>query len=446
MAQANGVYFYIRMQIEKLYTLFKLFPKISTDTRKDIQDSIFFCLSGENFNGNIFASQVLQNGAAYVVIDDKKFDQKDERCILVENCLETLQQLALYHRIQFDIPLIGITGTNGKTTTKELVTTVLSKNFNVASTQGNFNNHIGVPLTLLRINEQTEIAIIEMGANHPDEIEFLCSLALPNHGIITNIGKAHLEGFGSLETIKRTKLALYKSVAQQNGILFVNFGDPLLKAESQNYSSISYGETIDFDVHGSVSKEFPFLELSWGLKNQENKYALKSKLFGRYNISNVLAAIAVGSHFGLSPEIISDAIENYTPQNNRSQFIKGENNELIMDAYNANPESLKVALANFARDGHDNKVVLLGDMFELGSFAKQEHQIILESLKDMNYRKILLIGPLFGQFASEYPEYLFFENTTELINQISQLNLKQMRILIKGSRGVKLEVLQNHLL
>jgi len=444
LAQANGVYFYIDMQIKDLYALFQIFPKISTDTRKDLKGSIFFCLSGENFNGNIFAAQALEKGASYVVIDNKKYLQEDSRYLLVKNSLETLQQLAFHHRKQINIPIIGITGSNGKTTTKELVTTVLSRKFKVTATQGNLNNHIGVPLTLLQINKHSEIAVVEMGANHADEIEFLCTLALPNYGIVTNIGKAHLEGFGSLEIIKRTKLALYKSVGKQKGKLFVNFDDPMLKAEAKNYASISYGEAVDFDVHGTISKESPFLELIWGIKDQENRHAIKSKLFGNYNISNIMAAISVGSHFGLSPEIISIALENYLPQNNRSQFIKGENNELILDSYNSNPDSLKVALANFTSDEHSNKAVILGDMFELGNFAYEEHKIILETLVESSFQLTILVGPLFKQFENEYPDFNFYENTAELLKHIQSLN--QMRILIKGSRGVKLEILQDCLL
>jgi len=434
------------MQIEELYTLFLQFPKIGTDTRKDIKSSIFFCLSGENFNGNQFANLAIEKGASFVILDDKNYWKNDSRYILVNNVLETLQQLAKHHRKQFNIPTIGITGTNGKTTTKELITTVLSSKYSVTSTQGNFNNHIGGPLSLLQINKQTEIVVVEMGANHPDEIEFLCSLALPNFGIITNIGKAHLEGFGSLEAIKRTKLALYKSVQEQNGKLFVNFDDPLLKLESEKYNSSSYGQNINYDFHGSITNEFPFLEINWGLKKKENQYKINSKLFGNYNFSNIMAAISVGFYFDISAENISKAIENYQPQNNRSQFIKGENNELIMDAYNANPESLKVALANFTKDRHLNKAVILGDMFELGKFAYEEHKTILEFLQTNPFHINILIGSFFIQFEEQYPDFHFYENTTELIKHLTTLNFNHMRILIKGSRGVKLEVIQDYLL
>ena len=434
------------MQIEKLYNLFLQFPKISTDTRKDLTDSIFFCLSGENFNGNQFALHALENGASLVVIDDKDYLLDDQRFIFVDNCLETLQNLAAFHRKQFNIPVIGITGTNGKTTTKELVSAVLSQEHIVTATEGNLNNHIGVPLTLLKINHQTEIAVIEMGANHVDEIEFLCSMALPNYGIITNIGKAHLEGFGSLEAIKRTKLALYQSVNEQKGKLFVNFDDNLLKAEAENSSCFSYGLDATFDIHGTILNEFPLLEICWGIKNKQTKYKVNSKLFGNYNFPNILAAISVGQHFGLTPEKISSALENYLPQNNRSQFIQGENNELIMDAYNANPDSLILALTNFDKDQHLQKTVILGDMFELGKFAPAEHRAILDWLIGKPLQQIVLVGTIFKQFQQNYPDFHFYENTTELINQLPALNLNQMRILIKGSRGVKLEVLKDYLL
>lgn len=434
------------MQIENLYALFLKYPKISTDTRKDLKDSIFFCLSGENFNGNIFAAQALEKGALYVVVDDDNYHQNDSRYLFTDNSLKLLQQLATHHRKQFSIPIIGITGTNGKTTTKELITAVLSSKHSLTATQGNFNNHIGVPLTLLQINKKTEIAVIEMGANHPDEIEFLCEMATPNYGILTNIGKAHLEGFGSLEAIKKTKLALYKSVANQKGKVFVNYNDSFLLSEVQNIANSSYGQDTNFDIHGTVSNEFPFLELRWGTKNQENKYSIQSKLFGKYNFSNIMAAIAVSYHFGLSPEEISKAIEEYLPQNNRSQFIVGKRNELILDAYNANPESLKVALANFSSDQHSRKVVVLGDMFELGTFAPQEHKIILDSLKSKPFNLNLLVGPLFKQFENDYPSFHFYENTAALILQIESLNIKQSRVLIKGSRGIKLEVLQDYLI
>ncbi|MBN1651205.1 MAG: UDP-N-acetylmuramoyl-tripeptide--D-alanyl-D-alanine ligase [Bacteroidales bacterium] len=434
------------MQIEELYTLFLTYPKIETDTRKEVKQSLFFCLSGENFNGNQFADEATEKGAAYVIVDDKNYWRNDSRWILVDHSLNTLQELALYHRNQFKIPIIGITGSNGKTTSKELIAAVLSTKYNTIATQGNLNNHIGVPLTLLRLTSETEIAVIEMGANHPDEIAFLCALSLPTFGLITNIGKAHLEGFGSLEIIKRTKLALYKSVANQKGKLFVNFDDQLLKQEAQAYSAVSYGKDNIYDFHGRITKEYPFLAIEWGFKNKDSKHTINSRLFGNYNFPNLMAAVAIGNYFDISPEQIAFALAAYQPQNNRSQLIKGKQNELIMDAYNANPESLKLALANFERDEYPKKVVILGDMFELGDYAFEEHKIILDSLLQAHFGKVILIGSIFKQFEKKYTNFVFFENTADFIQNRNQLNIKNMRVLIKGSRGIKLETIQKYLL
>lgn len=434
------------MQIEKLHKLFTSYPLIATDTRKELKGSIFFCLSGDNFNGNKFAEQAIEKGAAYVVVDDKNHWKDLPSYILVDDSLKTLQSLALFHRKQFSIPLIGITGTNGKTTTKELIAAVLSSKYNIIATPGNFNNHIGVPLTLLQITEETEIAVVEMGANHPDEIEFLCQLALPNHGVITNIGKAHLEGFGSLEAIKRTKLALYKAVATQQGVLFVNYDDSVLKKESKGLYAFSYGSRKEYDIQGKITNEFPFLEMNWGFKSKERLIHLKTNLFGSYNFTNVMAAVAIGQHFQLSPKEISTAISKYQPKNNRSQFIKGDKNELILDAYNANPESLNIALNNFAKDKFTDKVVILGDMFELGKFASAEHKLILESLSRKLFIKIILVGKEFKKFENNYPDFSFYENTSDLVKELESIKLFNKRILIKGSRGVKLEVLQDYLL
>jgi UDP-N-acetylmuramoyl-tripeptide--D-alanyl-D-alanine ligase len=434
------------MQIEELYSLFKSYPQIVTDTRKNVKNSLFFCLSGENFNGNKFAEMALHLGAAYVIIDDQSYLKKDKRYILVPNSLKTLQELAKYHRQQFDIPVIGVTGTNGKTTTKELLSTVLSEKYEVVATQGNFNNHLGVPLSLLRINQKTEIAIIEMGANHPGEIAFLCQLAQPNYGLITNIGKAHLEGFKSLENIQKTKLALYSSVKEQKGKLFVNRDDTFLyeKAKAQEY--ISYGKTEKAHVNARLKQDFPFLSIEWKMKNQQAYKPIHSNLFGNYNFYNLLAAIAVATAFKVSETQIRNGLENYFPENNRSQFLKGDKNELILDAYNANPESMKLAIDNFRKDSTMNKAVVLGDMFELGDYSQTEHQTILKQLQEASFKKTILVGDEFLKFESLYPNFHFFKDTTSLSKQIDLLSLNQMRILIKGSRGVKLEVLKDALL
>ncbi len=432
---------FIRMSIEELHLLFLTYPKVCTDTRKELKNSLFFCLSGENFNGNSFAAQALQNEAAYVVVDDKNYWVDDSRYIVVENALKTLQQLARFHRNQFNIPVLGITGTNGKTTTKELVTTVLSKKFKLTSTSGNFNNHLGVPLTLLQITKETEIAVIEMGANHRGEIAFLCELARPQLGILTNIGKAHLEGFGSLEAIKETKLALYKAVRLENGKVFYNADDPFLTQASTELNRISYGEKSANDIHGKTTNSFPFLEFSWGFKNTKSAFKVNTNLIGDYNLSNLMAAIAVGIHFGIEPKSICESLQDYYPQNNRSQFVQGNNNELILDAYNANPASVKAALENFKSDQQPNKSVIIGDMFELGQFSEMEHKQILDLLKSMHFSSTYLVGTRFKQWEAKYPDFVFFENTDSAQAFLTDFPLKNHRILIKGSRGVKLEVL-----
>lgn len=434
------------MQLEAIYKRFLANPKVCTDTRKDLQNSLFFCLSGENFNGNQFAQKALDNGAAYVVVDDTNYAIDNDRCILVKNSLETLQQLAAYHRKQFRIPVIGITGTNGKTTTKELVTATLNTKYRTIATLGNLNNHIGVPLTLLRITEETEIAVVEMGANHPDEIDFLCQLAQPNFGIITNIGKAHLEGFGSLETIQRTKLALYKNVQKNKGQLFVNFDDPFLKEAAANISHHSYGTKAKYDIYGQISQEFPFLSFNWATKKNTIQNKVETNLFGKYNLPNLLAAVSVAQYFNISNQLINTSLSGYTPQNNRSQFVRGNRNQLILDAYNANPDSLKLALANFNEDTYPNKMVVLGDMLELGRFAHEEHLNILHQVKSMTLDQVVLIGPIFKQFEKKFPSFLFFEDTTEAIENKHKFQEKGKRILIKGSRGIKLESLSPYLL
>ncbi len=434
------------MQIEELYALFQNYPRIVTDTRKNVNNSLFFCLSGDNFNGNKFAEKAILLGAAYVIVDDRDYLKKDSRYIFMPNSLKTLQELAKFHRQKFDIPVIGITGTNGKTTTKELISAVLSEKYKTVATQGNFNNHLGVPLTLLRINQETEIAVIEMGANHPGEIASLCQIALPNYGLITNIGKAHLEGFGSLENIRKTKLALYASVKGQKGKLFVNRDDTFLMEKAEKIEHLSYGKTENAQVKASITQEFPFLSLQWRIKNEQEYKPIHSNLFGNYNFYNLLAAITTALTFKVSETQIKSGLENYFPENNRSQFLKGDKNELILDAYNANPESMKMALDNFQKDTSMNKAVILGDMFELGEYSQTEHQTVLKQVKEASFKKTILVGQEFIKFESQYPNFHFFKDTTSLLKQLDLLSLSQLRILIKGSRGVKLEVLKDALL
>jgi UDP-N-acetylmuramoyl-tripeptide--D-alanyl-D-alanine ligase len=335
------------MSIEEIYSLFLKHPAICTDSRKAEKYGIFFSLKGDNFNGNAFAEIALENGCKYAFIDEAVY-YKDNRYIIVENALNTLQELAKHHRSKLKIPVIGITGTNGKTTTKELIKAVLEKKFNTLATEGNLNNHIGVPQTILKITGKTEIAIIEMGANHIGEIAELCKISKPDHGIITNIGKAHLEGFGSFEGIVKAKKELYDHIEQNNGLLFVNKDNQLLSEMASRIKKITYGKSASADHTGSIKNTEPFIEIVWKNTATNKTFLIKSKLVGAYNFENIMAAVAIGSYFEVDVSLIKEAIEAYTPSNNRSQIIKSSNNTIIMDAYNANPSSMEAAINNFA--------------------------------------------------------------------------------------------------
>jgi len=343
-------------------------------------------------------------------------------------------------RLFKNIPVIGITGTNGKTTTKELLAAVLSTQFNISFTLGNLNNHIGVPLSLLKINEQHEIAIIEMGANHLGEIADLCNIAKPSLGIITNIGHAHLEGFGSYENIKTTKLALYQSVAKEGGIVFVNSMDEILMENSKAINRLTYG--VDEEAQGCVGlcSQSISLEFNW-----DNKI-VKTQLFGHYNLLNAAASISVGLYFNVAQEKIIKALEDYLPSNNRSQIEKGENNELVLDAYNANPDSMSVAIQFFEQVAYKKKMVVLGDMLELGDFQTVEHAKILNKLEIHSFAKTILVGDAFFKFANKYPEFLFFKSSLDAKIYFEANNFKAYKILLKGSRGIKLEILKEVLL
>ena len=370
------------MLIEELYSIYLNCTHICTDSRKVENKSIFFSLQGDNFNGNTYAEIALNNGCSFAVIDDVNY-YKDNRYILVDNTLKTLQDLAKYHRSKLKIPIIGVTGTNGKTTTKELLNAVLSKKYNTLATIGNLNNHIGVPQTILKISKFTEIAIIEMGANHLGEIAELCEIAQPNFGIITNIGKAHLEGFGSIEGIIKTKSELYNWIRKKEGTLFVNGENPILTNLSENTKRITYGNSSNNNYSANIVAANPYLEVELINKNTNKLDKIKSKLVGSYNFENILAAIAIGNYFSVDKNSIINAIESYTPTNNRSQIIKTEQNRVIMDAYNANPSSMEASINNFATIAFDNKVVILGDMLELGNESEKEHLKILEDRKSV---------------------------------------------------------------
>ncbi len=420
--------------VEDLYNLYLKFPAVSTDTRSIKEQSIFFSLKGDNFNGNKFAAEALAKGAAFAVVDEPEFC-REEKYILVEDVFQMLQNLAIYHRKQLDIPVVGITGTNGKTTTKELIFTILNKKYKTISTAGNFNNHIGVPLTVLSCSKNTEIAIIEMGANHPGEIAQLCEIAKPNHGIITNIGKAHLEGFGSFDNIIETKNALYEYVRRINGVVFVNKDDTLLTQLSEDIERIFYGTDKYCQFYGKTLESNPFLNLKFKVQHSAFKI-LRTHFIGEYNFENILAAACIGNYFGVPVKDIKSAIENYIPAGYRSQFIETDKNKIIMDAYNANPSSMEAAINNFASLNFTNKIALIGDMFELGKEAAIEHEKIINLLKKQNFESIILIGP---EFSAVNDGFAAFENSEEASAWLKANPQISKTILIKGSRGIKLE-------
>ncbi len=403
---------------------------------------LFFALSGENFNGNRFAAEALKKGALAVVVDDPAFVEADDsRYLLTENALNTLQALAAYHRKQFNIPVLAITGTNGKTTTKELVAAVLSTKKNICATQGNLNNHIGVPLTLLNITKKTEIAVVEMGANHPGEIAALCKIARPGYGLITNIGKAHLEGFGDFQGVVNTKSELYRAIKANSGTVFVNKDNPLLMQLSKDILRITYG-TPPADVAGQPEKGDFFLSVLW--EPPSGTRQIKTQLYGSYNFSNVMAALAVGTHFGIPETDIQQAIARYEPRNNRSQRLETGNNVLILDAYNANPESMRLAIDDFTARRFPQPVLILGDMFELGKAAAEEHQKIVDKLEDTSLESVILAGKEFYKTRTNRP-YPKFKTTEELIRFLKTHPIKNSHILIKGSRGMQLEKIIEYL-
>lgn len=419
-------------EFEKLFQLFLQYPLISTDTRKILPNSIYFALKGENFDGNSFAKEALKNGAVYAIIDNKEY-KCNENIIVVDNVLHTLQELATQYRKFLQIPFIGITGTNGKTTTKELTHAVLSRKFKTIATQGNLNNHIGVPLTILGIPKETEMAIIEMGANHVGEIETLCNIANPDFGIITNVGKAHLEGFGSFENIIKTKTELYRSIKNTGKFIFVNSNNNILLDNSKDIHTVLYGGLKD-KVFGKVINTFPYLSVELNIVG--HIISINSKLVGTYNLDNIVTAAAIGSYFGVSVDDIQFALENYNPTNNRSQIIKTQTNTLIMDAYNANPTSMMAALQSFNEYKADNKVVILGDMLELGDESIEEHKKIMAYANSCCFDKIYFIGNIFEQI---YNSDNTFNNSSDLKEYLQNNKLLNKNILIKGSRGIKLE-------
>ncbi|ADY53389.1 UDP-N-acetylmuramoylalanyl-D-glutamyl-2,6-diamin opimelate/D-alanyl-D-alanyl ligase [Pseudopedobacter saltans DSM 12145] len=425
------------MRIEELYPIFRKHPSVSTDTRKVTESCLFFALKGENFDANTFAEQAIALGAAFAIVDKQDLP-KHPQFIFVDDVLKTLQDLAHYHRRQLGLPVIGLTGTNGKTTTKELINAVLSQKFKTAATLGNLNNHIGVPLTLLAITPDTEVAIVEMGANHQKEIELLCAIAVPDYGLITNVGKAHLEGFGGFEGVKKGKGELYDFLSKNGGTVFINRDNLHLQemARSRSFKEvIYYGTSSDNYVFGKLIANDPYLTVEWS--DGENKDEVQSQLTGIYNFENILAAIAIGKKLGLTTQQIHEGINSYKPQNNRSQIIKTERNTVIGDFYNANPSSMAVAIENIARLEADNKVLILGDMFELGEESGAEHRAVIEKAEKLGIAKVLFVGQEF--FKNSNQKSVFLKNVEELRTYLHENPVHQALILLKGSRGMKLE-------
>ena len=423
------------MSIIDLYDLFIHNPQITTDSRNCPKGSIFFALKGDKFDGNQYAGKALASGCVYAVIDNPDY-YIGERTILVDNVLKTLQQLAHHHRKVLGLPIIGITGTNGKTTTKELLAAVLSTKFNLLYTEGNFNNHIGVPLTLLRLTHDHEMAVIEMGASHPGDIKELVDIVHPNYGIITNVGRAHLEGFGSFEGVIRTKGELYDYIRRSKGKIFIKKENEYLQSIAKGIEQITYGNGDDAFASGQVVSCDPFLVFNW--KQQGKLHTVETHMIGSYNLDNVLAAVAVGRFFKIPAERISRAIAAYEPTNNRSQFKKTDNNELIIDAYNANPSSMKVALDNFITMPVQPKAIILGDMRELGPTSDELHAEVVEQIKKGQFDKVFLCGEHFSKVGKEFSH---FATTEAMVEELRKQPLKGYHILIKGSHSMGLEKL-----
>jgi UDP-N-acetylmuramoyl-tripeptide--D-alanyl-D-alanine ligase len=433
---------------EQLYQHYLNHPVISTDTRKIAPGSLFFALKGDRFDANTFAQQAIEAGAAFAVIDNPQY-HFNEQCLLVVDVLTALQDLARHHRKQLTIPVIGLTGTNGKTTTKELINAVVSQQFNTLATQGNLNNHIGVPLTVLSINTTHQMAVIEMGANHVKEIELLSSIAQPTDGLITNVGKAHLEGFGSVEGVKIAKGELYDFLAGSGGTAFINSNNTILMEMygKRKFATpaVFYGDAIDDLVSGEITENAPLLSLEWTNNTSGETSAVKTQLTGAYNLDNILAAISLGVYFKLSTAQINEGLAGYQPKNNRSQVVRTETNTLICDYYNANPSSMMVAIENIGKITADKKVLILGDMFEMGAEAAAEHAAIMQKALETEVDERIFIGEEFskapvllhsGSFKGTAATYA---TTEEAIEGLRSHNIHNSTVLIKGSRGMALE-------
>lgn len=425
------------MHIEELYRHFLLSTGVSTDTRKIEKGKIFFALKGEHFNGNLFAEEALRNGALLVIADEQHFEDH-ERLILVEHALLTLQQLAHHHRQMLNLKVLAIGGSNGKTTTKEVITLVLQNRYSVFATKGNLNNHIGVPLTLLSIPEGTEIAVVEIGANHLGETKLLCEIGAPDFGLLTNNGKDHLEGYGSIEGVRMGNGELYEYLRQHKGTAFVCADQPDLMERSSDLHRVTYGAKEDATYQGSIAAIFPFLKLKIGNEQHE----LETQLIGSYNFDNIMAAVAVGLFFGVAMEEIQKSIASYVPSNNRSQLLQKDDNTFILDAYNANPSSMQAALLNFTQMPVEKKILILGDMLELGSLSEQEHREMMESIETENFMKVILVGKEFGKALNRSDtNILHFDSVMDLKKWFAGQHFSGCHILLKGSRLIGLEKL-----
>lgn len=429
------------MELFELYSIYNQCNGVSTDTRNITENSLFFALKGANFNANNFALQALENGAAFAVVDDINLKKlENNKLIVVNDVLKTLQDLAAFHRFHIGLPIIALTGSNGKTTSKELLHAVLSTKYNTIATIGNLNNHIGVPLTLLRMTEDTDLAIIEMGANHQKEIELLCSIAQPDFGFITNFGRAHLEGFGGVEGVIKGKSEMYDYLQSNHKTIFVNFDDPIQKNKTEN--STRYGFSIENNSLSNIqitkanAQPMATVEL--------NGIEIQSNLTGLYNIPNIAFAVTIGQYFNISLENIKEAIENYIPQNNRSQWTKINNKNILLDAYNANPSSMQVAIENFNQLENSSKLMILGDMFELGNESEKEH---LQTINQVINTKIpsIFIGEHFFKVQIKNDTVQYFKNIQDFFDQQKAFSINEELLLIKGSRGMALERILEHL-
>jgi len=426
--------------IESLYQHYLKHPVICTDTRNITPGCLFFALRGDNFDANTFAEKALTNGAAYAIIDNLAY-KTSKQCILVPDALSTLQDLAKHHRVQLNIPVIGLTGSNGKTTTKELIKAVLSEKYKTFATKGNLNNHIGVPLSILSLTNDTEIAVIEMGANHQKEIEFLCTIAKPTHGLITNIGMAHLDGFGGFEGVKKGKAELYAYLKKNHGVAFINRNNPYLlemSAAADLDKVVYYGTEASDTISGRLVKTDPLIEISWSDKSAS--YETSVNLTGSYNFENILAAICIGSFFDVTPAQINKGLSGYFPNNNRSQITKTENNTVICDFYNANPSSMTAALNNISLLSASQKTVIIGDMFELGDESAEQHNLIAQQAEQLNVQTLIFIGKYFYALKDKYKGN-FFSTPSEAHEFLKENPIKDNMVLLKGSRGMALEQL-----